>query len=242
MAGEEEDYMGDISQFLPPETSDTSRSKKRRTEEPGQKSVLRNLSWQQKRKISREQQQREEDEKTLALAQTALEPSNIGFRMLQQMGYKPGSALGKEGKGRVEPVGLQIRRSRTGIGGRTPEEARASRERVREDRLRRTEEGLASEFGSRQKSAWRFRKAAADYEKAKAALAQLENAEFVAPPLPGDDSDKGKEEEEEVITEEDMQELLSTLRDKHFYCLYCGCQYESMEALLSNCPGGEDDH
>ncbi|XP_031487287.1 uncharacterized protein LOC116255561 isoform X1 [Nymphaea colorata] len=240
MAGEEDDYMGDLSHFLPPETSDSSRTKKRRTEEHAQKPTQRNLSWQQKRKISREQQQREEDEKTLSLAQTALEPSNIGFRMLQQMGYKPGSALGKQGQGQVEPVGLEIRRSRTGIGALTPAEARASRERARKDRLRGTEEGLASEFGSRQKSAWRVRKVTADYKKAEAALAQLENAEVVAPPPPEDDSEEGKGEE--VITEEDLQELLSKLRDEHFYCLYCGCQYESMEALLSNCPGDEDDH
>ncbi|KAF3785535.1 G patch domain-containing protein 11 [Nymphaea thermarum] len=240
MAGEEDDYMGDLSHFLPPETSDSSRTKKRRTEEHPQKPTQRNLSWQQKRKISREQQQREEDEKTLALAQTALKPSNIGFRMLQQMGYKPGSALGKQGQGQFEPVGLEIRRSRIGIGAQTPAEARANRERARKDRLRGTEEGLASEFGSRQKSAWRVRKVAADYKKAEAALAQLENAEVVAPPPPEDDNEEGKDEE--VITEEDLQELLSKLRDKHFYCLYCGCQYESMETLLSNCPGDEDDH
>ncbi|KAL9274062.1 hypothetical protein AKJ16_DCAP27270 [Drosera capensis] len=42
---------------------------------------------------------------------------------------------------------------------------------------------------------------------------------------------------------EDLQEILTNLRDEHLYCLFCGCQYESSEALLSNCPGiNEDDH
>ncbi|XP_028092306.1 uncharacterized protein C6F6.19-like [Camellia sinensis] len=41
----------------------------------------------------------------------------------------------------------------------------------------------------------------------------------------------------------DLQDILIKLREEYQYCLFCGCQYESMEALLSNCPGtNEDDH
>nr|GFC39966.1 G patch domain-containing protein 11 [Tanacetum cinerariifolium] len=41
----------------------------------------------------------------------------------------------------------------------------------------------------------------------------------------------------------DLHEILMKLRDDFRYCLFCGCQYESMEALLANCPGiNEDDH
>jgi len=46
-----------------------------------------------------------------------------------------------------------------------------------------------------------------------------------------------------VITEEDLQNILSKLRDQYQYCLYCGCKYESAEALAKECPGpNEDDH
>lgn len=80
-----------------------------------------------------------------------------------------------------------------------------------------------------------------DYRKAEAALAQLENREAAPPPPEGEE--KAEEEEEEVITEEDLQNILAKLRDEHYYCLYCGCKYESAEALANECPGpNEDDH
>ncbi|GJT09820.1 G patch domain-containing protein 11 [Tanacetum coccineum] len=42
---------------------------------------------------------------------------------------------------------------------------------------------------------------------------------------------------------QDLHEMLMKLRDDFWYCLFCGCQYESMEALLANCPGiNGDDH
>uniref|UniRef100_M1CXY7 Nucleic acid binding protein n=1 Tax=Solanum tuberosum TaxID=4113 RepID=M1CXY7_SOLTU len=41
----------------------------------------------------------------------------------------------------------------------------------------------------------------------------------------------------------DLLNTLMRLRDEYHYCLFCGCQYESTEALQSNCPGiTEDDH
>ncbi|GJZ24365.1 retrotransposable element Tf2 [Tanacetum coccineum] len=43
--------------------------------------------------------------------------------------------------------------------------------------------------------------------------------------------------------EADLHEILLMLRDDFRYRLLCGCKYESMEALLANCPGiNEDDH
>lgn len=116
------------------------------------------------------------------------------------MGYTPGSALGKDGSGRAEPVGLQIRRSRAGIG---VEEDAVRKERAAEETKRKREEEMVAEFGSRQKTHWRSRRIVGDYRKAEAALAQLEKREVVE--TPKDDAEEEKldeEEEEEVITEE----------------------------------------
>ncbi|RRT74594.1 hypothetical protein B296_00032191 [Ensete ventricosum] len=159
------------------------------------------LSWQEQRRLERERKQREEDERTRASLESAIPVSNVGFRMLKMMGYKPGSALGKDGGGRAEPVGLQIRRSRAGIG---VEEDAVRKERAAEERKRRREEDMVAEFGSRQKTHWRSRRIVGDYRKAEAALAQLEKREVIEPPK--DDAEEEKpeeeEEEEEVITEE----------------------------------------
>ncbi|XP_058071036.1 uncharacterized protein LOC131220074 isoform X2 [Magnolia sinica] len=247
----EEDYMGDISLFLPPEISHHPLPSKKISKTPipeasnKQKKPNKTLSWQEQRKIDRERKQREEDQQTLANCESAIPPSNVGFKLLQQMGYNPGSALGKNGSGRAEPVVIEIRRSRAGLGTESPVKEKVRREVVRTERKRKKEDELMAEFGSRQKIQWRSRRIIADFNKARAALAQLENEEVLEPLKENDEAgeEKKEEEEEEEITEEDLQDILMKLRDEHRYCLYCGCQYESMEVLLSDCPGpNEDDH
>ncbi|CAL9120914.1 unnamed protein product [Musa textilis] len=246
--GDGDDYMGDLSLFLPAEL-DTDTKKfgwkaKQNQPEPEPKPKPKwpkGLSWQEQRRLERERKQREEDERTRASLEAAIPASNVGFRMLKMMGYKPGSALGKDGGGLAEPVGLQIRRSRAGIG---VEEEAVRKEWAAGERKRRREEEMVAEFGSRQKTHWRSRRIVGDYRKAEAALAQLEKREVVEPPK--DDAEEEKpqeeeEEEEEVITEQNLHDILTKLRDEHRYCLYCGYQYESSEELATDCPGPSDE-
>ncbi|KAK8950138.1 hypothetical protein KSP40_PGU007265 [Platanthera guangdongensis] len=105
MAGGEEDgdYMGDLSLFLLPEDSTPSTKKicsigKKSTSVPKFKRP-KTITWMEKRMLEKERKQREEDEHTMARLESAIPESNIGFRMLQKMGYEPGTALGKEGAG-----------------------------------------------------------------------------------------------------------------------------------------------
>ncbi|KAK4404931.1 hypothetical protein Sango_0861700 [Sesamum angolense] len=313
MAGaeEEEDYMGDLSQFLPPEVSQSSAkiSETRFTSQScfanvysfftvgtleavfllflcvclkddffsllfrfdlddfiettvtvkfeigvgsGGKLVVSNSTskksktqnWQEQRKLKRERRQIEEDMQTLENLGSAIPQSNIGFKLLKQMGYAPGSALGKEGSGRVEPVALEIRRGRAGIGKEDPKVEKMRREKGNEESLKRKEEELRKEFGSRQKERWRERRIVVNFRKAEASLVQLEKRDIVdVEKKEEEDEEKEEEEEEEEITEEDLLNILVKLRNEFYYCLFCGCQYETMEALASNCPGiNEDDH
>ncbi|XP_059668494.1 uncharacterized protein LOC132313641 [Cornus florida] len=245
---EEEDYMGDLSQFLPPETSQppnpssTKVSKNNTLISQSSNKKPKTVNWKEQRKLKREQKQEEEDKRTLVNLESAIPQSNIGFKMLKQMGYTPGSALGKEGLGRAQPVGLEIRRGRAGIGREDPRKEKLRIEEERVERKRRNEEEMMAEFGCRQKEQWRHRRIVVNFHKAKAVLAQLENKEVVEEEKSEEDGEDEDEEEEE-ITEEDLQDILMKLRDEYRYCLFCGCSYESMEALLSNCPGiNEDDH
>ncbi|KAF8369449.1 hypothetical protein HHK36_032534 [Tetracentron sinense] len=228
---EEEDYMGDLSLFLPPETSQPPKNSHKKGSnaetlipQPSKKKPkLQN--WQEQRRIDRERKQQQEDEQTLAKMEYAIPQSNIGFKMLKQMGYNPGSALGKDGCGLAEPVGLEIRRSRAGIGREDPQKEKLREEEFRAKRTRKEEEELMVEFGCRQKSQWRSRRVVVNFNKAKAALAQLENKEILEPEKNEDDDDGDEqEEEEEEITEEDLQDILMKLRDEHGYCLFCGYQ------------------
>ncbi|KAL6661766.1 hypothetical protein ACP70R_001150 [Stipagrostis hirtigluma subsp. patula] len=170
----------------------------------------------------------------------AIPESNVGFRMLKQMGYDPGACAA------AEPVGIEIRRSRAGLGAEpavapAPAPAAVARTREEAERERRREEEMVVELRARKSTQWRGRRVLWDYRKAEAALAQLENRE-VEPPAP-EGEEKGSDEEEEVITEEDLLNILAKLRDQHHYCLYCGCKYESADALANECPGlNEDDH
>ncbi|XP_043690851.1 G patch domain-containing protein 11-like [Telopea speciosissima] len=199
---DDEDYMGDLSLFLPPETTESSKISQKKNSntktlinQPSTKK-LKTLNWQEQRRLDRERKQRDEDEQTLAKLDYAIPPSNIGFKMLKQMGYNPGSALGKDGSGLAEPVSLEIRRSRAGIGREDPHKEKQRREEAIAEMMSKKDEALMAEFGSRQKSQWRSRKIAGDFSKAKAALAQLENKEVIESDNEDEDSDGDEEEEE----------------------------------------------
>ena len=49
-----------------------------------------------------------------------LPEKNKGFKLLQQMGWKEGSGLGREGQGRVDPVLVEERGERRGLGCHEP--------------------------------------------------------------------------------------------------------------------------
>ncbi|XP_078163210.1 D111/G-patch domain-containing protein [Carex rostrata] len=249
MAGaeeEEDDYMGDLSQFLPsdlPASSDKVPGGKRppQQQQPSKwGSKTKGMSWQEQKQLDRAWKQREEDEKTRANLEKAIPDSNVGFKLLQRMGYKPGSAIGKDNSGPTEPIGVGIRRSRAGLG---VDEERAREEEEELERKRRKADNMKEEFEEYQRVRWKGRRVRAHFHKAEATLAQLEKRK-VMPELKKEGGDEAEnEEEEQIITEEDLNDILTKLRDEHLYCLYCGCQYESLEELTNSCPGlHEEDH
>jgi hypothetical protein len=59
-----------------------------------------------------------------------------------------------------------------------------------------------------------------------------------------DDEESEKTEAEELTDEDWMRilvRMLRRLRDKHWYCIYCGVRYESQDDLDSECPGEEEE-
>ena len=45
-----------------------------------------------------------------------LGPDNKGFAMLKAMGFQEGQGLGAEGQGRRDPIPVQMRKGKTGLG------------------------------------------------------------------------------------------------------------------------------
>ena len=38
-----------------------------------------------------------------------------------------------------------------------------------------------------------------------------------------------------------LDRVLTYLRDKHYYCFWCGTKYEDAEDMAGNCPGKDED-
>jgi len=68
------------------------------------------------KKVKQEKKKNLEEIKRESGLAEKLGPSNKGFNMLIAMGFTPGSGLGKEGEGRKEPIGINVRRGKNGLG------------------------------------------------------------------------------------------------------------------------------
>eukprot|EP00250_Pteridium_aquilinum_P006051 c16037_g1_i1 orf=586-1368(-) len=256
---DEDDYMGDLSRFVQPHDLLPSPVQTPSVDTSG-------LSKQQKKKLKLVQQQKREDQHRLEGLGSAISSSNKGFKMLQQMGYKPGAALGKHGQGSLEPINVDVKRSRSGLGRdhleKAQEQFKARISEFKRDMAKKKQAELKTGFQERRKGSWQARKLISDYRKAQTALQHLEEAQLstthggsdkedvlghLEPKNLDDNEEEGldnsDEDSEEEIELQDLQELLQRLRSEYFYCLYCGCQYETAGALLANCPGlEEEDH
>lgn len=102
---EEDDYMSmPLADPDPPKLENSIQRQARRRREAELKAHV-------KSKSEVAAQEREAREKSLA---TSLDRSNKGFQMMEKLGFK-GGGLGREG-GRVEPIAVEMREGKGGIG------------------------------------------------------------------------------------------------------------------------------
>src|SRR5579862_2133842 len=81
------------------------------------------------------------------------------------------------------------------------------------------------------------------YEASGTPLGEVSDDEFDKVVQPLEDDDMELDEFEALPLEKQMEEVLSYMREKYFYCFWCGCAYDSAEDLADNCPGlTEEDH
>ncbi|XP_037638958.1 G patch domain-containing protein 11 [Sebastes umbrosus] len=257
MSDEEEDYMSDAFltqiQDVKPGVSMVRRVKEAMKKETKQKET--NIKNRQKTYKEQEKESRE------AALQNSLCRENKGFALLQKMGYKAGEGLGKKGAGRVDPIPMNIKTDRGGIGMEEVKKRKAEEElehyRQKTRAKQQNETKSLEDFRSRVRTEREERKIEGDLRRSQRACEQLDSQKGITVPRedwyypkaetddeedgPKEDEDEEEEEEEEEIDEltsfDKLQILTSYLRGVHFYCIWCGTTYNDEEDLCSNCPG-----
>ncbi|GAQ86134.1 hypothetical protein KFL_002720080 [Klebsormidium nitens] len=289
---DEPDYMADLSIFGIAESAPSlTNSKTSGAKKLPQQSAKPRLTFVQKQQQRKERVfEKEEKLRQEGMAQ-AIPQGNIGFKLLEKMGYKPGGSLGQPEQGGItEPLELKVKRAKTGLGRdeiiqQEQQEKAARRARAAEHRQRQQQE-LALDFRDRAKGRWDFRKVRRDLGRAETALATIEgedgpwrdvvslegvNKDGNGSVLEGDSvledevgldvriarkrklrpGERSLDEEEEAknaveeVSDEDrvriLERMLRRLRDKHWYCIYCGVKYDSQEDIDTECPGEDED-
>ncbi|XP_061766600.1 G patch domain-containing protein 11-like isoform X1 [Nerophis ophidion] len=257
MSDEEDDYMSDAFlnqiQDVKPGVSKVRRVQEAlKREEKHKESNIKN-----RQKTFKEQ----EKESREAALQSSISNENKGFALLKKMGYKAGQGLGKEGAGRIEPIPLNIKTDRGGIGMEEAKKRKAEEElehyRKKVQAKQKNEIKSLEDFRSRVRTEREERKIEGDLRRSQRACEHLDSQKCITvpreewywPKVENEEEVDGLQEEEEAeeeAREEDIVELTSFdqlqiltsyLRGIHFYCIWCGTTFNDEEDLSSNCPG-----
>ncbi|XP_068424415.1 G patch domain-containing protein 11 [Clinocottus analis] len=215
MSDEEEDYMSDAFlskiQDVKPGVSMVRRVKEAIKKETQQKET--NVKNRQKTYKEQEQESRE------AALENSLCNANKGFALLQKMGYKAGQGLGKAGAGRVDPIPLNIKTDRGGIGMEGVKKRKAEQElehyRQKVRARQQNETKSLEDFRSRVRTEREERKIEGDFRRSQRACEQLDSQKGITVPREDwywpkaetdDEEDDLKEEEEKEDEEEEEEE------------------------------------
>ncbi|XP_065064161.1 G patch domain-containing protein 11-like isoform X2 [Rhopilema esculentum] len=196
-----------------------------------------------------------EQEKRDEKLNKAIDSSNKGFAMLAKMGFKEGDGLGKHGTGRSEPIPLEIKTDRGGLGRDTMlqkrKEMQVSFLQQMASRKRQMVENLQGDFKKRMKGKFLDKQVTFDLRKAQKACEQLDSAKNLEAmekwfwQIPddnesGDDDSDDSEETDKIECPEEwemLEKITQYLRGVHLYCVWCGITYNDEDDLNGSCPG-----
>ncbi|XP_031560976.1 G patch domain-containing protein 11-like isoform X2 [Actinia tenebrosa] len=254
---EEEDYMSD--KYLLEAPSSTERLPiDKRTAYKIKKELQHKLSNVKNKAKPLKEKEKEKREEGMS---TALDSTNIGFALLQKMGYKKGTGLGKEGTGRAEPIPISLKSDRGGLGRdvhvKRQQEIREKLFEEREKKRSKLQEIKQEDFRKHMSNKFVDKTIQSDLYKSQKACEQLDTAKELTCKeawfWPEIKKEEEEEEEEEEATEntnepelepyEKLIQLTQYLRTQHYYCIWCGITYNDESDLAQNCPGDTaEDH
>lgn len=235
-----------------------SHSAKRKVEMDKKKRELDTKHKQKFRTVKEVQKERLEEGLS-----TALNSSNKGFSMLQKMGYKPGTSLGKEGQGLLEPVVVGLKQDRVGLGWQ--QMISDYKKKRQERKLKKKEEIVVDPevYRARMRSQRVEKFLQRDLMKSQRVCYQMDSKENITEPEEvwfwpsytqaqeeeeeyfeeGEGEEEEEEEEWEFEPQEQLNILTAYLRSQYLYCLWCGTVFDDERDLKLNCPGPtREDH
>ncbi|XP_015122709.1 G patch domain-containing protein 11 [Diachasma alloeum] len=213
-----------------------------------------------KRKAAAEERMREKNKSVKVMEQekreeglsSAISSSNKGFEILMKMGYKPGQGIGKTKSGRAEPIPVDVKANRLGLGKL---EKRKPIKII--NPIAKLETLKTDDFRSRISTKKSEQLAAMDLLKSQKVCEHLNVNENLQQPREtwfwpeikkengnNDEEEENEEKEQQTLsTSEKLEILTKYLREKYFYCIWCGAAYGSVKDLKDNCPGNaRNDH
>uniref|UniRef100_A0A5S6R0P3 G patch domain-containing protein 11 n=1 Tax=Trichuris muris TaxID=70415 RepID=A0A5S6R0P3_TRIMR len=195
---------------------------------------------------------------------TALPEDNKGYTILMKMGFKPGSAIGKQSvkcdntgvtKGPLkEPLPVTLKSDRSGLG-HSEEIARKAKAKLED--LIAVSRSSQTDYIARKREEELYRTLTRDLRMARKACYDLDCTAGVETPvmtsfwpksalqvLEEDESDRQDNRSPTAppkLSAEEITSLLKSLveylRSTYFYCLWCSVKYEGLEDMNENCPG-----
>ncbi|KAM0729205.1 G patch domain-containing protein 11 [Formica fusca] len=187
---------------------------------------------------------------------SAITSTNKGFGMLMKMGYKPGQGIGKTQSGIVEPIPVEVRTNRHGLGKILKKTELYNRKSMNA----KLDNMDTRDFRSRiaQEKTEQLQKF--DLCKSQKVCQDLDTKTDVIKPQESwfwpqvskeekeandtDDTDDSDDSDEETLSNLEKLDILTKyLRKTYFYCIWCGVKFNDEDDLRDNCPGNtRSDH
>ena len=184
---------------------------------------------------------------------------NKGFKMLEKMGFRKGQRLGKDGDGLAEPIAINVKQDKGGVGKKKNHAFESQKE--KSERQNKFESGK-SEFLMSSKSKLEATRLEKDLAMARKTCMTLDGRdgksrsafwpiEHSLASLPSIDGYSNSEPVQNIVDSdfesqslsEKLDTLVFYLRNCYHYCLWCSIEYENAQDLLENCPGEvKNDH
>ena len=192
--------------------------------------------------------EREEEQRTEGLNK-AITSDNIGFKLLQKMGYSEGKGLGRSGEGIKTPINITLKNNSTGLGVETRKKEIAVKKKVYKENILKWKEDEFRTHNLQKNTSNMLRR---EYFKAQRICEELDEKADISEPvedffwtkdaitkLRGEkDDDVSSDDDLDVEpSEEKLVSILDYLRSMHLYCLYCAFKAEDKGDLERNCPG-----